>query len=62
MPFGTVYLLKTNIHELCNHPVDWKWSSACAHLKGEDDELVCVKPVLDRIDNCDAYLSDTNKV
>jgi putative transposase len=28
---------------------DWAWSSVRAHLKGEDDGLVIVKPVLDRI-------------
>jgi putative transposase len=30
---------------------DWPWSSARAHLKGEDDGLVSVRPVLDRIAN-----------
>ena len=27
---------------------DWAWSSARAHLAGEDDSLVSVRPVLDR--------------
>lgn len=27
---------------------DWKWSSVRAHLAGADDELVTVRPVLDR--------------
>ena len=27
---------------------DWGWSSVRAHLAGEDDGLVAVKPVLDR--------------
>ncbi len=29
---------------------DWSWSSVSAHLKGEDDGLVVVKPVLDRVE------------
>ena len=28
---------------------DWAWSSARAHLAGRDDELVAVKPMLDRL-------------
>ena len=28
---------------------DWPWSSVRAHLKGEDDGLVLVRPVLDRV-------------
>ena len=45
---------------LCYQPEDLKWSSARAHLKGEDDRLVSVKPMLDRIDNWRSYLSDEN--
>jgi putative transposase len=29
---------------------DWPWSSVGAHLKGEDDGLVTVAPVLDRVE------------
>jgi putative transposase len=29
---------------------DWAWSSVRAHLKGEDDGLVVVRPLLDRIE------------
>ena len=29
---------------------DWPWSSVRAHLKGEDDGLVTVRPVLDRVE------------
>ena len=29
---------------------DWPWSSVHAHLKGEDDGLVTVRPVLDRVE------------
>lgn len=28
---------------------DWPWSSVRAHLAGEDDQLVSVRPVLDRV-------------
>lgn len=31
-----------------------KWSSARAYLKGENDELVRVKPILDRLDTLTA--------
>src|SRR5687768_7817451 len=27
---------------------EWRWSSVCAHLSGEDDELVRVAPALER--------------
>lgn len=42
---------------LCNRSVDWTWSSIHAHLKGEDDILVTVKPMLERIDNWRQYLA-----
>ena len=42
---------------LCRHPADWPWSSAAAHIAGKDDSLVSVKPMLDRIDDWEAYLS-----
>lgn len=37
---------------------DWRWSSARAHLAGEDDELVTVSPMLDRIEDWRAYLRE----
>jgi len=37
--------------KLVRRPEDYRWSSARAHLAGEDDELVKVKPMLDRISN-----------
>lgn len=49
---------------LCRNPADWSWSSARAHLVAQDDKLVRVKPMLDRVDNWAAYLSavcDTDK-
>jgi putative transposase len=39
--------------------VDWPWSSVRAHLKGEDDGLVTVRPVLDRVERF-AELIQTN--
>ncbi len=45
---------------LCNYPEEWEWSSARAHIKGEDDGLVRVKPMLDRIDDWGNYLSVTD--
>ena len=45
--------------KLCVHPEDWKWSSAFAHIMGEDDALVQVRPMLDRVDRWSDYLSDT---
>jgi putative transposase len=37
---------------------DWAWSSVRAHLAGEDDGLVIVKPVLDRVGDFAAFLED----
>jgi putative transposase len=36
---------------------DVKWSSAYAHLAAQDDGLVRVKPMLDRMNDWAAYLS-----
>jgi putative transposase len=35
---------------------DWEWSSARAHLKGEDDGLVRVQPILERVPDWAAFL------
>ncbi len=43
--------------KLCRLPQEWRWSSASAHLAGEDDLLVKVEPMLDRIDDWAAYLT-----
>jgi len=45
---------------LCSHPEDWLWSSAAAHLRGQNDALVDVQPMLARADDWAAYLSDTS--
>lgn len=44
---------------LCGAPWDWRWSSAGAHLRGEDDPLVTVGPLLERFPDWQRYLSDT---
>lgn len=36
---------------LVTRPQDWAWSSVSAHLAGEDDGLVSVGPVLERVDD-----------
>jgi putative transposase len=41
---------------LCRKPWDWPWSSAPAHLAGEDDLLVAVEPMLSRVDDWSSYL------
>jgi putative transposase len=35
---------------LVGQAADWTWSSVNAHLRGEDDGLVMVRPVLDRVE------------
>lgn len=46
---------------LCHHPRDWRWSSAAAHFAGQDDCLVTVAPMLDRIKDWEAYLSGSEE-
>jgi putative transposase len=46
---------------LCEFARDWRWSSAQAHFKGRDDLVVSVQPMLDRIDNWTAYLSQAEQ-
>lgn len=41
---------------LCDTPMDWDWSSVHAHRRREDDLMVDVEPMLQRVDNWDAYL------
>lgn len=42
---------------LCTRPEGWRWSSARAHLNAEDDKLVKVTPMLERISRWDDYLA-----
>ena len=37
-------------------PRDWRWSSARAHLKGQDDGLVKVAPLLERVGDWKEFL------
>jgi putative transposase len=41
---------------LVGRPQDWPWSSVRAHLKGEDDGLVSVRPVLERMPRFHEFL------
>ena len=41
---------------LCDRAEQWRWSSSRAHLAGEDDELVSVAPLLERIGDFAAFL------
>jgi putative transposase len=47
---------------LCAMPEDWKWSSARAHLAGQDDGLIRVRPMLELVDNWESYLSHSRTV
>jgi len=41
---------------LCGHAEQWAWSSVHAHLRGEDDELVNVRPMLELVGDWRGYL------
>ena len=43
---------------LAEDAADWPWSSAQAHIKGRDDGLVRVAPMLDRFGNWPAFLRE----
>ena len=36
---------------------DWAWSSKKAHLSRKDDDLVSVRPLLDRVDNISEFFA-----
>ncbi len=42
---------------LVEHPRQWRWSSAKAHLKGRDDRLVSVAPLLAMVGDWRAFLA-----
>jgi len=42
--------------KLAARPEEWPWSSARAHLAGEDDGLVTVAPLLERFEDWSEYL------
>jgi putative transposase len=41
---------------LVKDPVEYRWSSANAHMKGRDDGLVVVGPLLNRIQDWGSFL------
>ncbi len=43
---------------LCERPQDWRWSSVHAHLQNKEDNLVTVKPMLERFPDWVAYLGE----
>jgi putative transposase len=43
---------------LVDHAEDWFWSSTYAHLHGEDDGLVTVRPLLERVRDFEAFLAE----
>ncbi|MCZ7599284.1 MAG: transposase [Gammaproteobacteria bacterium] len=42
---------------LVTAPADWRWSSARAHLAGEDDGIVTLAPLLEQFGDWAAYLA-----
>lgn len=38
-------------------PEDWPWCSAAAHLASADDSLVCVGPLLEKVDDWPTFLT-----
>ena len=42
---------------LCREPEVYPWSSARAHLQGQDDALVTAAPLLERVSNWPAFLA-----
>ena len=47
--------------KLVNNPEDYRWSSAQAHLKGENDALVTVSPLLERVEMWQEFLERDEK-
>ena len=45
---------------LVESPFQWPWSSATAHLKRNDDDLVRVGPMLDRVEDWASYLDTSS--
>ena len=43
---------------ICETAQEWPWSSVHAHMRKEDDLLVRVEPMLQRVKNWDAYLDE----
>jgi len=47
---------------ICANATDWPWSSVHAHFRKEDDILVDVAPMLDRISDWSTYLNERVEV
>ena len=59
LPATVPYVERTPVAaRLCRRAKAWPWSSAAAHLRGHDDGLVEVRPMLTLVDGREAYLSD----
>lgn len=43
--------------KLVKQPQDWAWASTQAHLARQDDALVCVNPLLERVGDVRAFFS-----
>ncbi len=41
---------------ICARPEDWPWSSAVAHMRGSDDRLVRVHPMLQQVSDWQGFL------
>ena len=46
---------------ICDDALAWQWSSARAHVAGEDDHLCRVTPMLERVTNWSQYLKTQQK-
>ena len=46
---------------LCNTAESWQWSSASAHLREIDDDLVSAAPMLQRVVDWKSYLNEGTK-
>ena len=45
---------------ICKNPEEYEWSSAKAHKNEKDDNLVKVRPILERVKNWSKYISELN--
>jgi putative transposase len=46
------------LRKIAKRPRDYAWSSARAHLAGRDDDIVRVKPLLDRVHDWRSFLAE----
>lgn len=44
--------------KIVKNPARYRWSSASAHMKGKDDKLVKVSPMLKMVSDWKAFLAD----